>query len=193
MKPAFPTIDILVSAPAWTRALPSASRVIRRAARAAWKGGAPAAMKRRAQAVELSVALVSDAAIRKLNAAYRRKDKPTNVLSFPAGDPDDLRRPLGAGGCLLLGDVVIAYGTVAKEAKAAGKSLKDHLSHMVVHGVLHLLSYDHEVASDAETMERLEIKILSTLGIEDPYRETDPQPSARTARAKPARGKRGRT
>jgi probable rRNA maturation factor len=188
MKPALPTVDILVSAPAWTRALSSASRIIRRAAHAAWTGGAPAALKRRANAAELSIALVSDAAIRKLNAAYRRKDKPTNVLSFPAGGNDGLRGPAA----LILGDVVIAYGTVAKEAKAAGKSLKDHLSHMVVHGVLHLLGYDHEVASDAKTMERLETKILSELGIEDPYREADPQPSIRTARAKPARGKRGR-
>ena len=197
MKPArptaLPTVDILVSAPAWTRALPSAARTIRRAAYAAWTSGARPALKRRAHLAEISVALISDAAIRKLNAAYRGKDKPTNVLSFPGEGPDDVRGPLGGPGGHILGDVVIAYGTVAKEAKAAGKSLKDHLSHMAVHGVLHLLGYDHEVASDAETMERLETKILSQLGIEDPYRETDPQPSVRTARTKPARDKRGRT
>lgn len=180
MKPALPTalptVDILVSAPAWTRALPSASRTIRRAAYAAWTSGARPALKRRAHLAEISVALISDAAIRKLNAAYRGKDKPTNVLSFPGADPDDLRGPLGGAGGLILGDVVIAYGTVAKEAKAAGKSLKDHLSHMAVHGVLHLLGYDHIRDKDAHVMERRESAIMARMGFADPYADVSVPP-----------------
>ncbi len=178
-----PTIDVLAPAAGWTRSLPTAAAVVRRAAKAAWDGGASAAQKRRAKTTELSVLLTGDAAIRKLNALYRGKDKATNVLSFPAGadGPSD--------GGVLLGDVAVAYGTVVKEAKEAGKSLKDHLSHMVVHGVLHLLGYDHEIVSDAKTMERLETKILAGLGIKDPYRDTVPVPAAK----KISRGARRRT
>jgi probable rRNA maturation factor len=176
MKPAHPTVDVLISAAAWSRALPSAAAVCRKAARAAWAGGAPAALKRRAAATELSVVLATDAAIRKLNATYRGKDKPTNVLSFPAGDGNAPAAHVGAPGEVILGDVVVAYGTVAKEANESGKPLKDHLSHMVVHGVLHLLGYDHEAAPDAETMESLETKILSELGVPDPYSDADVKP-----------------
>lgn len=179
-----PVIDVLISAASWKRALPSATLACRRAARAAWERGASAALKRRAAAAELSIVLTGDAAIRKLNAAYRRKDKPTNVLSFPGSGPGDLRGSAG----VILGDVVIAYGTVAKEARQGRKSLKDHLSHMVVHGVLHLLGYDHETASDAKTMERLETKILSQLGIADPYHEPPAAPvPRRRRRGAPAR------
>lgn len=173
-RAASPTIDILTAQAAWTRALPSAAAVCRRAARAAWAKGASAKLRQNAASAEMAIVLTSDAAIRKLNAAYRKKDKPTNVLSFPAGD-----RPLGGPGGLILGDVVIAYATVVKEAKEGHKSLKDHLSHMVVHGVLHLLGYDHENTPDAVTMERLETKILSELGIADPYREPDEKPATK--------------
>jgi probable rRNA maturation factor len=184
MKPAHPTIDVLISAAAWTRALPSAAAVCRKAARAAWAGGAPAAVKRHGAAAEVSIALTTDAAIRKLNAAYRKKDKPTNVLSFPADDAAALGGSVG----LILGDVVIAYGTVAREAREARKSLKDHLSHMVVHGVLHLLGYDHETAPDAETMESLETKILSKMRVPDPYSATDVKPArAKATRTRAAR------
>ena len=185
-RAAHPTIDVLVQADAWTRALSSSPAVCRRAARAAFAAGARAGLKRKAAAVELSIVLGSDAAIRKLNAAYRKKDKATNVLSFPVGGADVPGADVGAAGGVLLGDVVIAYGTVAREAREARKSLKDHLSHMVVHGVLHLLGYDHESAPDAVTMERLETKILSQLGVTDPYRDTVPLP-------RPPRGARRRT
>ncbi len=163
-KPKPPTTDVLISAAPWKRALPTAAALCRRAAAAAWEG-APAALKRKTGGGELAVVLTTDAAIRKLNRTWRGKDKPTNVLSFPAAAAGDLRGP----GEFILGDVVVAYATVAKEAKEAGKSLKDHLSHMVVHGVLHLLGYDHETTPDAETMESLETKILSRLGVSDPY------------------------
>ena len=112
---------------------------------------------RRGPDSELSILFTDDAHIRRLNAAYRGKDKPTNVLSFPqAGGP-------------LLGDVILASETVAKEAVLAQKPLKDHIAHLVVHGFLHLLGYDHEADEEAEAMEALERAALKRLGIEDPY------------------------
>jgi probable rRNA maturation factor len=181
-----PTVDITTAAAAWTRALPSAARVVRKAAHAAWAAGARARDKRRANAstFEISILLTSDVAVRTLNAAYRGIDKPTNVLSFPAGES-------AAGDVVLLGDVVIAYQTVAREAKEARKSLKDHLSHMVVHGVLHLLGYDHEIASDAKKMERLETEILAAFGMSDPYR-ADGAPAAPRVRRTAAPAKTAR-
>ena len=170
-KPSPPTTDVLISAAPWKRALPTAVAVCRRAATAAWEG-ATTVLKRKTAGGELAVVLTTDAAIRELNRAWRGKDKPTNVLSFPAAEAGDLRGP----GELILGDVVVAYATVAKEAKEAGKSLKDHLSHMVVHGVLHLLGYDHETDPDAKTMESLETKTLSQLGVSDPYSEPAAEP-----------------
>jgi probable rRNA maturation factor len=108
----------------------------------------------------LTVLLASDRKLHSLNRDFRGKDKPTNVLSFPApANPDGYR-----------GDIAIAYGVTAKEAKAAGKSLIDHAAHLVVHGVLHLAGYDHERPRDAKIMEPLEVKILAKLGIADPYK-----------------------
>lgn len=117
-------------------------------------------------AARVSVLLTDDAAVRKLNAQFRAKDKPTNVLSFPSpempGDPAPL-----------LGDLALAGETCAREALDEDKSLPDHLSHLVVHGVLHLCGYDHETAEDAEEMEALEREILASLNIADPYADTD--------------------
>ncbi|MGE4063856.1 MAG: rRNA maturation RNase YbeY [Rhodospirillaceae bacterium] len=180
MKPApQPTVDVLVPAAAWSRALPAAAAMCRKAARAAIAAGAPKRLRTKAHQAEVSILLTTDAAIRKLNATFRKQDKPTNVLSFPAAQNHPANRIGDGPPDLHLGDVVVAYGTVAREAKESHKSLKDHLSHMVVHGVLHLLGYDHESAADAKTMERLETKILSQLGIVDPYREPafEPAPS----------------
>jgi probable rRNA maturation factor len=172
-----PTIDVIVAAPAWTRALPRARAVAKHAAAAAL---AAAGLKRPA---EVSLLLTGDAAVRKLNGAYRGKDKPTNVLSFPAGADGAPR-----GAPRILGDVVLAYGVAAQEAKSEGKTLKAHLSHLVVHGVLHLLGYDHEHDTDASAMERLEKKILAGLGIADPYSVPAPalfQKSRGLKRARP--------
>ncbi len=105
---------------------------------------------------------------RRLNRTWRGKDKPTNVLSFPAADGE--ARPKDAP--RLLGDVVLAGGVVAAEAEAQGKRLSAHLAHLVVHGVLHLLGHDHERDRDAKRMEALEIRILRTLGVANPYEET---------------------
>jgi len=114
----------------------------------------------------VSVILTDDAEQQRLNRDFRGKDAPTNVLSFPIGDatPD--------GGPTILGDVVLAFETVAREAAEQKKPLADHLRHLVVHGVLHLLGFDHETDAEAEVMEALEREILAGLGVPDPYRDT---------------------
>ena len=114
--------------------------------------------------VEISLLLTDDAAIRQLNRQWRGQDKPTNVLSFPAPESP------GVPGRRLLGDVALAYETVLREAEAEGKRFEDHFAHLLVHGALHLLGYDHELEAQAEIMEALEVKALATLGIADPYR-----------------------
>lgn len=114
---------------------------------------------------EISIRLCDDDEIRALNLAWRNKDKATNVLSFPSPAAD-----CGP----LLGDIVVAFEYVSEEARDAGRSLRDHLAHMLVHGMLHLLGFDHENESDAEEMEGLERGILAKLGIDDPYSGTVP-------------------
>ncbi len=114
------------------------------------------------QTCEMSIVLADDAFVRDLNRTWRGIDTPTNVLSFPAEDDD------GQGPCLL-GDVVLAYETVQQEAVAAGKPMLDHVSHLIVHGTLHLLGFDHEEEGEAAEMEALETAILARLGIADPY------------------------
>ena len=113
---------------------------------------------------ELSIALLSDAEVRALNKQYRGQDKATNVLSFPAS---------ADGSCPLLGDIVLASETLSVEAAAKNISLKNHLSHLLIHGFLHLQGYDHETDADAKIMEALEIKALADLGITNPYVRED--------------------
>jgi probable rRNA maturation factor len=113
------------------------------------------------------VVLADDALLRSLNRRYRGKDAPTNVLSFPFQGP-----PAGGDGCHL-GDVVLAAETVQKEAAEQGVAPLHHLQHLVVHGLLHLLGFDHDTTARAEAMERLEAQILGTLGIADPYALAD--------------------
>jgi probable rRNA maturation factor len=160
--------------PAWRGRLPGAAALVRRAARAAFAGAAPTALTGRA--VELCVALADDAQVRILNRDYRGIDKPTNVLSFGGSwDP-----AAGAAAPLvLLGDVVLACETVAAEAAVQGKTLADHVSHLTVHGVLHLLGFDHEEAAEAEMMEALEASLLAGLGVADPYRGDRHGPGSR--------------
>ena len=147
-------ITLLVDDPAW-RKVPRLNMRLRRAAGAALKA---AGFKGKSA---LTVLLSSDERLRQLNRDFRGHDKPTNVLSFPAGGGRNGYR----------GDIAIAYGVTRLEARAAGKRFGDHVSHLVVHGVLHLAGYDHEKKRDAEIMEPLEVKILKRLGIADPYRE----------------------
>jgi len=116
------------------------------------------------------VILTSDRAIRTLNRRWRGRDKSTNVLSFPA--PSARKKPW-RGAPRHLGDIVLAYETVAREARAEGKPLDHHLAHLALHGFLHLLGYDHESHGQAEAMERRERRILARLGVPDPYADRD--------------------
>ncbi|MBT4220585.1 MAG: rRNA maturation RNase YbeY [Rhodospirillaceae bacterium] len=116
---------------------------------------------------EISLAFADDETVRGLNRDYRDMDKATNVLSFPLMDGDQPAD--GLAGPVMLGDVILAFGTVRTEAAAQQKSLAAHTSHLVVHGVLHLLGHDHDDDDQAEVMEALERKILASLAIDDPY------------------------
>jgi probable rRNA maturation factor len=131
-------------------------------------GAVEAALPLKHRAKVIVVLLANDATLRTLNQDWRGKKKPTNVLSFPASP--DLKLPRGTP--KPLGDIALSYETVAREAEASGKSLKAHTTHLIVHGVLHLLGYDHMSDAEAETMEAKEIRILKKLGIADPYQQS---------------------
>ena len=120
-------------------------------------------------APELSLVFTDDASIREINAEWRNIDKPTNVLSFPAFpvEPGKMPGPM-------LGDIILAQETIARESADLGKSFDEHLTHLLVHGFLHLFGYDHIHAGDAERMEGLETRILADLGLSDPYGDSDP-------------------
>jgi probable rRNA maturation factor len=159
-----PLTDVLVVADCW-QAEPDAEAVIHRAIETA----AEIADADVGEA-ELAVMLTDDAGIRTLNGNWRGIDKPTNVLSFPAlqptaGAPPDAPR--------MLGDIAIAYQTTRREADEEEKPFDHHLSHLAVHGFLHLIGYDHEKDDDAEAMESLEREILAQLGIPDPYEDRE--------------------
>jgi len=124
------------------------------------------------RAVELSVTLTSDEHVRELNAKWRNKDKPTNVLSFPMADELDLGRANVSGMELLLGDIVLAHGVCEAEAAEKGVPLEQHATHLMVHGTLHLLGYDHHKDSEAADMEAREVRALERLGIANPYEVT---------------------
>lgn len=147
------TIDIAVEDEAWHKLDPDLEQLCRKAINSvdlpkARAGG------------ELSIALVDDGAIQSLNKSYRGMDKPTNVLSFPVPK---------IGGGQMLGDIILARETTLAEAAAQGKSPVDHVTHLLIHGFLHLLGHDHKNAEDASLMEALEIKALAKLGIDNPY------------------------
>lgn len=158
---AVPAIDVIVDSALW-RAQPDAEIVVRRAIAAAASAVSTVSTKD----AELAIVLTDDSAIRTLNRKWRGTDKPTNVLSFPAGHSvRDVPETLG--------DIVIAFETVETEAATEGKSFADHLAHLAVHGFLHLLGYDHETDGEANAMERLESSILAQLDMPDPYRMRD--------------------
>jgi probable rRNA maturation factor len=161
---ASPRIAVLVEAPAWQRRIRNVATLARRAARAAVAADPPR------ERVELCLVLADNRAVRRLNREWRGRDKPTNVLSFPARDAGAAAIRLPKGARSPLGDVIVACGVAASEAAAQGKTLSAHLSHLVVHGVLHLLGYDHERDAEAERMEALERRVLRRLGYADPYR-----------------------
>jgi len=148
-------VDIAIEAGGWEQ-LPDAEAIARRAAAAALADAGD---------VEVGVTLTGDDRMRELNRSWRGADRPTNVLSFPAPATKD-------AGPRLLGDVVIACETLLREAAELRIPPRDHLAHLVVHGLLHLLGHDHENDRDAETMENLERAILARLGVPDPYAAT---------------------
>ena len=131
--------------------------------------------------VEVSLRFTSDDEVQQLNRQYRGKDKPTNVLSFPMVQPDLLETVSqnSDDGELLLGDIVLAHGVCAAEAAEKGIALQAHASHLIVHGVLHLLGYDHQGSAEAEDMESLERGIMARLGLHDPYDRDEPDQDAR--------------
>ena len=155
------SVDLAVEDPSWT-ALGDLQTLVERAVEAALAeaGIAPD------DAAELSVLFCDDATIQGLNRQWRGQDKPTNVLSFPTEGP---------GAEVMLGDIAVAYGTVRREAEADGKTIADHVSHLVIHGTLHLLGEDHEDAAEAEAMEELERRAMARLGLPDPYAGTVPE------------------
>lgn len=127
-------------------------------------------LRRSPVCIELSVKFSDDEEVQDLNRAYRGKDKPTNVLSFPQIQPDLLESlSLGDDGEALLGDIVLARGTCEREALEKQVSFADHATHLIIHGTLHLLGYDHMVEHEAEAMEAMEVRALAALGIADPY------------------------
>jgi probable rRNA maturation factor len=131
--------------------------------------------------VEVSLRLTSDEEVHQLNLQYRGKDKPTNVLSFPMVQADLLETVAqnSDDGELLLGDIVLAHGVCAAEATEKGVSLEAHATHLIVHGVLHLLGYDHQGSAEAEHMESLERDVMARLGLHDPYHRDEPEFDAR--------------
>jgi probable rRNA maturation factor len=140
-------IEFQVEEAAWFDRLPDIERLLEAAAAAVEADGTA------------DILLTTDEAVRRLNARFLGKDKPTNVLSFPAPP-----NPFGQ-----LGDVALALGVCEREAREQGKPLADHVRHLLVHGLLHLLGYDHQIDAEAEAMESLERSVLARLGVPDPY------------------------
>lgn len=161
----------------WHDEVPDTTQFTRKAAQSGWAIGRrslaashPLA-KKLPGPIEISVLLSDNATVRDLNRDHLGKDKPTNVLSFP-GDTS----PAFQGAEVLLGDIIVAWQTVEKEASQAGKPVAEHLAHLVIHGVLHLLGYDHKCEDDAAVMEGLEVDCMARLGFSDPYATSDKTP-----------------
>jgi probable rRNA maturation factor len=164
-RPHLPVTDILITSDGWQHE-PDCEAMVQRAIAAA-----AAAADAATGGAEVAVMLTDDASIRTLNRDWRGIDKPTNVLSFPA--PPEPARGDMEGAPRMLGDIAIAYETTRREAETEHKPFAHHLSHLAVHGFLHLVGYDHEADDEAEAMEDLERKVLAQLGIPDPYAPQD--------------------
>jgi probable rRNA maturation factor len=144
----------------------------RRAAEAAISESAFPQLTASDRPVEISILLTGDEQVQALNAKWRGKDKPTNVLSFPMAEEPELQSTNIAGGELLLGDIILARGVCEREAEEKGVALEQHLTHLLVHGTLHLLGYDHHDDAEAAEMEEREVRALDRLGIANPYEVT---------------------
>ena len=153
------TVSIEVEDQAWT-ALPDLEALAETAVAAALSGAGAADAP-----CDVALLFTDDGSMARINAQWRGADKPTNVLSFPA--PSGM--PVPEGEARSLGDIVLAHGVVSREAVEQGKTLRAHTMHLIVHGTLHLLGYDHETEAEADEMEGLETRILKGLGISDPY------------------------
>jgi len=153
-----PRVEFVETEPRWRRAAPA-----RKLARAAVAAAAEEARIKLARGAEMTIHLADDADLRELNRRWRSQDAPTNVLSFPAVAADRVST------ARLLGDVFVALQTVEREAATEGKPLVDHFRHLVAHGFLHLIGFDHETPGEAEAMEAVEIRALARLGVADPY------------------------
>lgn len=140
-------INVLIHAPAWEEQ-PADYNTLMQQVLEAMAQPQPGA---------ISLVLTDDAEIQQFNRDYRGKDRPTNVLAFPSDAPDEL------------GDILLAYRYICKEASAQGKAFTDHMTHLLVHGILHLHGYDHETDAEADEMETLEVSLLRKLGIANPY------------------------
>ena len=164
-------IEIVIESPLWDRVADVEAQVRR---------AVEAALPPTRAACEIAVVLTDDESMRALNARFRGNDKPTNVLSFPA--PASAQSPAGKDAPpASLGDILVAFETAKAEAAAQGKEFGHHVAHLIVHGVLHLLGYDHEADAEAEAMEARERAILMRLDISDPYEERGPAPLERRA------------
>lgn len=179
-------VEVMAEDERWAEFIPDASALAERAALAAYAAAAADSFDPAPpDAAELTVVLTDDAAVQALNRDYRGKDAPTNVLSFATID-DESAPPPPPGEPLFLGDVILARETCLREAEEAGKPAGDHLFHLVVHGVLHCLGFDHEADAEAEEMEALETAILRDHGLPDPYApEADPDDQQEEAAAPP--------
>ena len=169
-------VDISIACSEWERALPDIRTICRSAVAAVLAAASRDATRhatedasrnvpRDLSGAEISLVLADDAFIRDLNCRYRHIDRATNVLAFPGGETAGRV----AGVPILLGDVIVAYETAAAEAAAENKTLGNHASHLIVHGILHLLGYDHQADDEAETMESLEVEALALLKVANPY------------------------
>lgn len=175
-RPAF-DVAVEIAAGGWRDALPDAPALARAAASAALAAAGHGPL---AERIEIGVRLSDDDELRALNARHRGIDRPTNVLSFAAADCAPGRPPElpAAGAPLALGDLVVALGTTAREARLADRPLANHFSHLIVHGTLHLVGHDHETEADAAAMECLETAILAGLDVPDPYSPPSSSPSS---------------
>jgi probable rRNA maturation factor len=169
-----PAIVVVSPCIGWKHACPEAHRIARDAVRVALATPVTTTGLPFPAQVELCIVLADDIEQQRLNSLFRGQDTPTNVLAFPAWEPG-MRPPPGAP--LLLGDIVLAFETVAREAAEQSKPFTNHLRHSIVHGVLHLLGYDHQTAGAASIMEALERVILAKLGVPDPYHDQTPHPA----------------
>jgi|TARA_B110000438_G_scaffold299176_1_gene348844 probable rRNA maturation factor len=155
-------IDVTVDCSQWNDILPGAPTLARNACYAVFNKVRTVSSD---QIAEVSILLSNNVLVRSLNSEYRNRDEPTNVLSFPNAINETPLTSLP----LLLGDIVVAFETLVSEASAENKSKSDHLCHLIIHGMLHLLGFDHQVPAEADIMENIEINILQNLNVANPY------------------------